>query len=90
MPVDYAERLTDEQLTAVVEFLLTPDNAAEADTGFTLPPAIGQNDLPLGTSSGGTGAQPQPSYDSMLLVILLITVVVLLVFLVLIMRRRGR
>jgi mono/diheme cytochrome c family protein len=92
MPANYGDRLTGEQVDAIVAFLLNQGVGAvptvAADSGFSLPPAIGQNNLPLGTSSGGTGGQREETADSRLLVIPLITSIIILGLLVI--RVRGR
>ncbi len=91
MPANYRERLAEEQIEAIVEFLLQQgvETEQEADSGFSLPPAIGQNNLPLGTSSGGTGAQLEETADTRLLIIPLITFVIIFGLVVVQVRRRN-
>jgi mono/diheme cytochrome c family protein len=89
MPANYADRLTDEQIEAIVEFLLNQETDSASGSGFSLPPRIGQNDLPLGTSSGSAGTQSEPTSQSTLLVIGLITLIIILGLGTVIVRRRN-
>jgi mono/diheme cytochrome c family protein len=88
MPDNYAQRLTEEQIDAIVNFLVN-EEAEDSNSGFSLPPSIGQNDLPLGASSGGAGAEIDGTADAVLIIISTLTILLALGLVVVIIRRRN-
>jgi heme/copper-type cytochrome/quinol oxidase subunit 2 len=55
-----------------------------------LPPAIGQDELPLGTSSGGAGAEMEDTADNTFIIVSTITILIILVLVYVIIRRRAK